>query len=225
MCPNSGDCDTETLINRIAHALRNPIFAASLQAELAASRASDPAIGKIVKHLDRLEELVEEMLLLGRPAHIKPQDIHPVTLLAEAAASMAGGGTEEAGPDIRVSAGNGPVTAHWDPHAVKLILERLLKNAIENSPPEHPILIELGQPSADQVTMTVADHGKGIDEDLREQIFEPFFPQHQGKPGLGLAVARKFARALGGDIELEPNSGGGTRAIVRLPLRVDSSNS
>lgn len=220
MCPDPGGCDTETLVNRIAHALRNPVFAASLQAELAAARSPDPAIGKVMEHLTRLDELINEMLLFGRPAQIQLREVQPVALLNEVAALMAAD-TEGTAPDIRVNGGVGPMTAFWDPHAVTLILKRLLKNAVENSPPPHTIMIDLTQSSDDGVEIAVIDHGSGINEELRDQIFLPFFPQHQGKAGLGLSVALKFAAALGGAIDLLPNPGGGTRAIVHLPLRAE----
>ncbi len=225
MCPDPSTCDTETLVNRIAHALRNPIFAASLQAELAAGRSPDPAIGKLMQHLSRLNTLIDEMLLLGRPAHIELRDVEPVRLLAKIAESMTSDASTETGPVIHISAASGPGRARWDPSAVQHILTRLLKNAIENSPPPHTITIELTQPSEHQAAITVIDTGQGIADDLKAHIFEPFFPQHLGRPGLGLAIALKFAKALGGTIELVPNPGGGTRATLVLPLRAESSRS
>ena len=222
MCPDPSGCDTETLVNRIAHALRNPVFAALLQAELAATRSPDPAIGKVMDHLTRLNELINEMLLFGRPAQIELRKVQPVRLLNEVAASVAAMGM---GPDIRVNAGAGPMTAFWDPHAVTLILKPLLKNAVENSPPPHTIMIELTQSSDNAAEIAVIDHGTGINQEIRDHVFLPFFPPHQGKPGLGLSIALKFAQALGGTIDLESDPDGGTRATVRLPLRAEPVDS
>jgi nitrogen-specific signal transduction histidine kinase len=68
-------------------------------------------------------------------------------------------------------------------------------------------------------TVEVHDRGDGISDDLMDKVFLPFYPQHRGRPGLGLAVAAKFAHALGGYIELSSDPGAGTTARLVLPAK------
>jgi NADPH-dependent 2,4-dienoyl-CoA reductase/sulfur reductase-like enzyme/signal transduction histidine kinase/rhodanese-related sulfurtransferase len=82
----------------------------------------------------------------------------------------------------------------------------------EAQPTDHP-----------ELCMEVLDNGIGIPADAWEKIFEEFYRAPNAKAanregsGLGLSFARRAARRLGGEVELEPRSAGGTRALVRIP--------
>lgn len=69
------------------------------------------------------------------------------------------------------------------------------------------------------VHLRVADRGPGVPEGQRERVFEPFqrSGDHPGGVGLGLAVARGFLAAMGGDLVLEDTPGGGLTAHLRVP--------
>jgi signal transduction histidine kinase len=71
------------------------------------------------------------------------------------------------------------------------------------------------------VSITVDDHGKGVDESKREKIFEPYVTTKATGTGLGLAIARKIAIEHGGELSIapEPAPTGGARFMITLPLR------
>jgi signal transduction histidine kinase len=69
-----------------------------------------------------------------------------------------------------------------------------------------------------RVVLTVRDEGEGIPEDLLPGVLLPFYPQHRGRPGLGLPIAVKFATLLGGTLIVESPPGNGTEVRVTLPL-------
>jgi signal transduction histidine kinase len=219
--PHSGAAiDPEWLVNQIAHALRNPIFAAMVQAEALALKAGgqDGLAGSaemIQGQLKRLEQDLQEMLLLGRPARIHPQPADLVAIAGRAADSFRTGLGAEAA-DVRLQPAAGALTLVSDEAAIRIILDRLLANAIQHSPPPHTIELEVAA-GDDTVTIVVRDHGEGVTPELLDKVFLPFFPQHRGRPGLGLAVAAKLAHALGGHIEIESEPGAGTVARVVLP--------
>ena len=99
----------------------------------------------------------------------------------------------------------------------------MLDNAVQHTEAPHEIRISALADPDGTVTITVSDQGAGIAPEILERALLPFFPQHSGRPGLGLAIAEKFARFLGGRIEIESVQGAGTVARCVLPLRVDSS--
>ena len=71
----------------------------------------------------------------------------------------------------------------------------------------------------------VIDQGNGIAEDLREQIFEPFFSSKQnGRMGLGLSITRSLVRAMGGNIKYESAAGTGAAFHIALPVRLKLAN-
>lgn len=210
---------SEWLVNQIAHALRNPIFAALVQAEsLSLKAASSPDLARsanlLHQQLGRLESTLEEMLLFGRLAPVRRQSVDLRRMLDEIAAARRDG--ERGEPAQVVVTGSAP-PANLDQNAVRTILDRLIDNAVQHSPEPHLVELALGTTDGGWVRIEVRDSGDGIPAEIQEQMFEPFFPQHRGRPGLGLAVARKFARALGGDLTVESAPDRGTVATVELP--------
>lgn len=74
--------------------------------------------------------------------------------------------------------------------------------------------------SVPQVMFTIEDHGCGIDEDLRDQIFEPFISsKHTVGVGMGLTIARHALRNMGGDLNIADRPGGGSIATALHPIR------
>lgn len=110
----------------------------------------------------------------------------------------------------------GEGTALADPTAVQVILENLLRNACEAAAKGHENRVQVVVASEPrQVLVTVRDSGPGIPEALRESLFQPFVSE---KPagGIGLALARRLARAQGGEVELV-SPADPTVFVVRLP--------
>ncbi|WP_268250227.1 sensor histidine kinase, partial [Kitasatospora griseola] len=106
------------------------------------------------------------------------------------------------------------------------LLERVLANLVENAvkygPPGSPVLVKADLlPRDGRVELRVVDRGPGVPEEARERIFAPFqrygdAPRGTGV-GLGLAVARGFAEAMGGAVTAEDTPGGGLTMVVSLP--------
>ena len=80
----------------------------------------------------------------------------------------------------------------------------------------------------DRVDLRVIDHGPGIPADQRDRVFQPFQrlgdnPRNGTGVGLGLAVARGFVEAMGGELTVEDTPGGGMTMVVSMPLVRDVS--
>lgn len=79
------------------------------------------------------------------------------------------------------------------------------------------------QHNAKWLTVTIDDDGPGIPEDMRDEVFKPFFRLDQARnldatgTGLGLAIARDIARSHGGNVTLSDSPLGGLRAVIRIP--------
>ncbi len=218
--PPTSTADTEWLINSVAHALRNTLFAALLKAEMLARSTGSREAQGLYDTLRNLERLVDEMLLFGRPTQLEPGPVEVDRLLHRLAECYGRGErVEPARVEVRIAEPG--ITAIWDADAVRTSLERILDNAVQHTPPPHAVELVAAR-TGEQVTITVTDRGPGIDPSIRDRVFEPFFPQHEGRPGLGLAVARKLVRACGGEVTLDSAPGRGTTVTVTLPLRTPS---
>jgi two-component system sensor histidine kinase KdpD len=108
-------------------------------------------------------------------------------------------------------------------HADAALLERAIANIVDNavtwSPPDTTVRVEAGA-VAGRVDLRVVDRGPGIPPDQRDRVFQPFQrlgdQSNDGGAGLGLAVARGFISAMGGEITVEDTPGGGLTLIVSL---------
>ena len=67
------------------------------------------------------------------------------------------------------------------------------------------------------VWVRIADNARGIDDETRERIFDPFYTSRENGTGLGLALCRKIVDAHGGTIELESAPGEGTEFVLTFP--------
>jgi two-component system sensor histidine kinase HydH len=67
------------------------------------------------------------------------------------------------------------------------------------------------------VEVTVDDDGPGLPEGDPEQLFDPFYSTRERGTGLGLALARRIARAHGGELSAGPSPAGGARFTLVLP--------
>jgi signal transduction histidine kinase len=213
--------DAEWLVNQIAHTLRNPIFAAMVQAEALVMRAGEDegianAAKLVYKQLKRLEVDINEMLLYGRPPKINPRRVRLAQVVEQVAARFQRG---EHGQAARVEANlpPGDLELTTDPDAVVIVLDRLLLNAVQHTPEPHQVRIGLEFDDQNTLRFTVSDGGEGIPDNVQEKMYLPFYPQHSGRPGLGLAVAAKFAHALGGSLSIRSAEGVGTTVTVVVP--------
>lgn len=114
------------------------------------------------------------------------------------------------------------LVARVDPLRIEQLLSNLLENAIKFSGENAEV--EVGLERCDgAITLLVTDHGIGIPEQAREQIFERFHQvasrPSRGGMGLGLYISRQIVELHGGTIKAEPGPVGGTRMRVVLPAR------
>ncbi|MEI5525681.1 sensor histidine kinase KdpD [Streptomyces brasiliscabiei] len=106
----------------------------------------------------------------------------------------------------------------------KGLLERSVANVVENavkySPDNEPVTVSASA-LADRVEVRVVDRGPGVPDEAKDRIFEPFQrygdTPHGAGVGLGLAVARGFAEAMGGTLTAEDTPGGGLTMVLTLP--------
>ena len=108
--------------------------------------------------------------------------------------------------------------ANGEFRGVVQVLVNLLGNAVRHSPDQGTIAV-IGERRGDMVAVTIADEGPGIAEADHERIFERYerVGDAPGGIGLGLAISRRLARSMGGDIQLQSAPGQGARFTWVLP--------
>lgn len=113
---------------------------------------------------------------------------------------------------------------HVDQEHLHRILRNLIENALKYAPSS---AVEVtARPTADEVWISIVDHGAGIPYELHDHIFQRFtqVERHEtrgvGGTGLGLSIVRGLSEAMGGRVWFEPTVGGGATFTVSLPRRI-----
>jgi two-component system, OmpR family, sensor histidine kinase KdpD len=220
------------LLSAVSHDLRTPLAAIKanasslLQHDVAWAREDiDEFAQSIVEESDRLNTLITNLLDMSRlEADTVPLRVRPVGLDDVIPAVLHTLPFRHA--PIVVDLPREMPVVMADPILLERIVVNLLDNALRWSPPEEKVTVRSTTTPTGWVRLEVIDRGPGIPEYARERVFQPFqrggdAPQDGKGLGLGLAVARGFARAVGGDVTLESNPGGGTVAVVSLPAAHD----
>jgi two-component system, OmpR family, sensor histidine kinase KdpD len=113
-----------------------------------------------------------------------------------------------------------PVAA--DPALLERVVANLVENAVAHSPDGSPVRVEAGEVGG-RVLIRVIDRGRGIAPSERDRVFQPFqrlddSPSQGAGVGLGLAVARGFTHAMGGELAIDDTHGGGTTMVIELEV-------
>lgn len=233
-------------IRGMTHDLKNPLNAIDGHAQLLADGIRGPvtpdqthSLGRIRLAVRSLMTLVEDLLELSRAesgqmqlkrSHVDVREIVTDAIEEHRAAAE----TKEHRLQVEFDDAVGGIVT--DPGRVKQVLGNLLSNAIKYSPPHGKIVVRTravaaadGPDANRRLEIEVADSGPGIPEDRREDIFGEFVrlesTSAQPGAGLGLAIARRLAHLLGGDITVEPANGDGAAFTLVLPLDPDSVRS
>jgi nitrogen fixation/metabolism regulation signal transduction histidine kinase len=115
-----------------------------------------------------------------------------------------------------------------DADRLRQILHNLIKNALEASEPDNPvrILIEtryVKEPSRELVEIRTRDYGRGLPENMAEDIFNPQVTTKTRGSGLGLAIVKKIVEEHGGVVWAENEPQGGATVVMQFPVvSVDS---
>ncbi|HLK00965.1 MAG TPA: DUF4118 domain-containing protein [Streptosporangiaceae bacterium] len=211
------------LLAAVSHDLRTPL--ASIKASVSSLRQTDvtwsPAdeadlLATIEENADRLDALIGNLLDMSRlhTGSLQPF-LRPTAIDEVAPAALLG--LDDARLTIAVPEGFPLILA--DPGLLERVLANLFSNAARYSPPSRPPQLHAHLMNA-VVALEVVDHGRGVADDQKERIFEPFTRKDDRGPGvgLGLAVAKGFAEAMGGTIEALDTPGGGLTVRLTLPV-------
>jgi two-component system sensor histidine kinase KdpD len=211
------------LLAAVSHDLRTPL--ASIKASVSSLRQTDvewseadeaDLLATIEQNADRLDALIGNLLDMSRLHTGSLQPFLRPTAIDEVAPVAIGGLDDSLRLEMAVPDGFPLVLA--DPGLLERVLANLFTNALRYSPAGRPPELHAFLEGS-AVRLEVADHGPGVPDELKERIFEPFERVGDRHPGvgLGLAVARGFAEAMGGRIGAFDTPGGGLTVRVTLP--------
>ncbi|GIF67540.1 sensor histidine kinase [Asanoa ishikariensis] len=217
------------LLAAVSHDLRTPL--ASAKAAVDSLRGQEVAfsdddrddlLATADESLDRLARLVDNLLDLSR-LQAGALGVTLAEIGLEDAVPRALDELGSPGRSVRSSLTADLPAVAADPGLLERILVNLIANALRFSPPGRPPRVA-ARYQGSRVELLVVDHGPGIPEPDRDKVFVPFQrmgdrDNHNGV-GLGLALSRGLAEAMGGTLVPETTPGGGLTMVLALPAAI-----
>jgi two-component system sensor histidine kinase KdpD len=214
------------LLAAVSHDLRTPLASAKAAVDSLRSREisftgadRQELLATADESLTRLARLVDNLLNMSR-LQAGALGIAATAIWLEEAVPPALDELGEPGRTVDVRIADDLPAVYADPGLLQRILVNLVGNALRFSPPDRPPEITAAERDT-AVELRVVDHGPGIPEDRRDQVFQPF--QRLGDRdndtgvGLGLALSRGLTEAMGGTLMPDTTPGGGLTMVLTLP--------
>ncbi|MBZ5588603.1 MAG: HAMP domain-containing histidine kinase [Acidobacteriia bacterium] len=209
-----------SLAANLAHEIRNPLNALSINLELLQEDIENrqgpvDTVGMARREVGRLSRLVNDFLVYARPAPPLVEEFDGEGLLRDAAALLAPV-CERFGVELRVAEGS--VRVRGDRGQLGQVLTNLALNSVQAMDGCSVRRVELRAfREEEKAVLEVSDTGPGIPRHELAQVREAFFTRRKGGTGLGLAIADRIVTAHGGTLELANRKTGGLVAQVVLP--------
>jgi two-component system, NtrC family, sensor histidine kinase HydH len=213
-----------TLSAGLAHEVRNPLNAATLQLELLERRlrrgTADARLIEstdLIQHeLGRLTRMLNDFLAFARPPELTSAP-HDLAALVRGVVELERAGAAAAGVTLALSTPAAPARARVDPDRFHQIALNLVRNAIEATPAGGRVDVEV-EATEHGAELRVRDTGCGIPPEVVQRIYEPFFSTKPAGTGLGMAIVASLVAVHDGTIDVDTAVGRGTTITVRLPL-------
>lgn len=216
------------MASTLAHEINQPLSAISNYLQ-GCNRLLEPVKHRNVPRIrDALAETTKQTLRAG---HIIRQlrefvargetEKRPENLskLVEEASALALVGAREAGVKTVFRVASHTDTVLVEKVQIQQVLLNLVRNAIEamQGCERKELLVTTSVPNGDKITVSVADTGSGLSEEIAGRLFQPFVTTKPAGMGVGLSISKRIVEAHGGELWAETNPGGGT--IFRFTLQ------
>lgn len=218
----------QEVARRLAHEIKNPLTPILLAVQQVQQKypGADPRFARLLddasdivkEEIDGLRRLVEAFSAFAKLPSVQ---VEPVAVEAVVEDALRGLGSLADRGSVVWS----PPEPSFEVMVDRLLFRRVLHNLIENA-------IQVGEEAGSAPTVrlrvrrlvrskvavfTVSDNGPGVAEEIREQVFDPYFTTRDGGTGLGLAIVKKLILEHEGSIDLGAASEGGAEFTIRIP--------
>ena len=217
-----------TLAAGLAHEIKNPLTSVLTFSRHLSRRFGDETFREkfqkvVPRELERINEIVERLLELARPARLHFTVVRLPALL-DSVLELYGNEIEAKRTTVVREYARDVPAIHADENAIYRAFVNLVANALDAMPPHGRLTLRLGwaDPAVRpghrrRVRIEVEDTGAGIPLPERDRIFNPFYTTKEGGTGLGLALTHKIIEEHGGTIDVASTPGVGTTFRVVLP--------
>lgn len=203
----------------IAHEVRNPLAIIKAAAERVRKKQggdAQPELEFIPEEVDRLNEITSRYLQFAAPPTAEAE-MESVAAIATSVVDGLKCEFSRNGVDLKVTLSEEADKLRVNSAALRQILLNLLRNALEVSASGGKVTLLVDAAQSDgQVRVSVSDQGRGMDRKELARVFDPFYTTKTKGTGLGLFVVRRLIEQLGGEIEVNSETGRGSIFTVKV---------
>jgi signal transduction histidine kinase len=215
--------------NLIAHEVRNSLNGLRMGFDLVLDGKHERpqrVVTELRAEIDRLTSFAHQLMLFAKDPR-PTKAAADLSEIVKTALNLTLDLADELGVRVEVIGTDQAVPVEVDAALIRIVLSNLISNSLDalatlqdaNETARMTVAVER-QPGIARVR--VSDNGPGVAPDLAQTLFEPFVTSKPSGVGIGLALARKIARAHGGDLRLEPAAAAGKRAGASFVLELKS---
>jgi signal transduction histidine kinase len=209
-------------ISMIAHDLRNPLTAITEFFHSPSDNSKQMDHNPALIKLEQVNRMIGDLLEFSR-LDLGKINFSPETVSVKYLCEDVIAGYRDKSPKFRVVLFSEKICVWADPVRLQQILQNIMDNSFKYTPADSKVNIDC-KVLGEQVEIAISDSGPGIPAEVLKNLFKPFHPnssQHQGSYGLGLAIAKKLALQMNGDLKVESTKGKGTTFWILLPKAPD----
>lgn len=211
------------MAKQVAHEIKNPLTPMRLTVQSFERRfdPEDPEIKTklkefsegLIQQIDVMSSIASAFSDFAKMPKQKREDVEVVSVIKVALDIFEN-------QNISFVSDTAEIHLHMDKTQLIRVVTNLLKNAIQ-------AIVDVDEPKIEvtvlkhssEFELKVEDNGEGIEEDLKDLIFEPRFTTKNSGMGLGLAMTKKIIETYGGEIDFNSAVGQGTTFSIRIPLK------
>lgn len=232
------DAAWSEVARRLAHEIKNPLTPIQLSAERLRhkylgkmpaddSNALDRLTRTIVQQVEAMKAMVNAFSDYARAPQMQLRDVDVNELVTDVVELYRASNSDII---IEIALANDLPPLKADADRLRQILHNLVKNALEAGPSDRAarIVIEtlfVKEPSRNLIEIRIRDFGRGLPEDMPEDIFNPHVTTKTKGSGLGLAIVKKIVEEHGGMVWAENQAEGGASIIMQFPVVSGDSQS
>ncbi|WXR60524.1 ATP-binding protein [Peptostreptococcaceae bacterium AGR-M142] len=208
----------------LAHEIRNPLSGIKMSAQVLSKRfkkynqdeSNEKLFEGIIKEIDRLDNLIKDILSFSKHKTIKQEKIELRTFI-ENSLKFFINDFEKKDVNIKLDIKEDKFI-YFDKNQLTQIFLNLISNALKAVEQNGNILIQMSDYDNKYIKCEVIDDGKGIEKENLKKIFNPFFTTNEDGTGLGLSVVFELLNANDANIEVENNNDKGCNFKLFLPI-------
>ncbi|AZU60836.1 ATP-binding protein [Neobacillus mesonae] len=203
----------------IGHEIRNPLASLKGFAQLQHERYPEQSdyYPIIIQEIDRIDIIVNDLMFIGKPKGIHIEQTNMKDII-EYTISIMRQQANAQNIHIESSYTEDLPLIECDEKHLKQVFINLLKNAIEAMPDGGTIKINVQYIEESEIIVSIEDEGCGIKSEDIPNLTVPFYTTKKSGTGLGLVVTNQIIKEHNGDINMESESGKGTKVTVTLPV-------